>query len=217
VNPLLSKEVRLVAPPITYLFVGFSAMALLPGYPVLCSAFFVSLGIFHAFRSAREANDLVFSALLPIAKRDVVKGKLQFVLLIELISFAAMAVLVLVRMTVLADAAVYRHNALMNANPFFLGAVLLLFGLFNALFVGRLFRDFYKMGRCYVVYIAAASILIVVAETLHHLPGLGVLNAFGFDYLLLQVALLVAGAVLFALMTFLSYKRACRDFEMADL
>ena len=49
-------------------------MTLLPGYPILCGVFFITLGIFQSFQSAREANDIVFSALLPIAKRDVVKG-----------------------------------------------------------------------------------------------------------------------------------------------
>lgn len=216
-NALLRKETRLASLRLTYLFIGFSAMVLLPGYPILCGAFFVTLGIFQSFQSAREANDLVFSALLPVAKRHVVRGKYQFVLLIELIALAIMAALTLVRMTALADAPVYRQNALMNANPFFLGAVLVAFGLFNALFVGGFFRTSFKLGAPFVAYIAAAFAEMVVAEALHHVPGLGALNAFGFEHLALQLSLLGGGAVLFAALTYLSYKRACEDFERTDL
>ena len=214
---LLRKELRLSSLLLTYLFIGFGAMALLPGYPILCGVFFITLGIYQSFQSAREAGDILYSALLPVAKRDVVKGKFQFVLLIELCGFALMAVLTLLRMTVLADSPVYRQNALMNANPFFLGAALLIFGLFNAIFVGGFFKTAYKLGKPFVLYILAAFFTIGVAEALHHVPGLEALNAFGFDRIGLQLALLLGGALLFAGLTLLSYRKACADFERIDL
>ena len=78
-NALLKKELRLSALLLTYLFIGFAVMALIPGYPILCGVFFITLGIFQSFQTARETNDILFSALLPFAKRDVVKGKYLFV------------------------------------------------------------------------------------------------------------------------------------------
>lgn len=216
-SPLLQKELRLSSLLLTYLFIGFGAMALLPGYPILCGVFFITLGIYQSFQSAREAGDILYSALLPVAKRDVVKGKFQFVLLIELCGFALMAVLTLLRMTVLADSPVYRQNALMNANPFFLGAALLIFGLFNLIFVGGFFKTAYKLGKPFVLYIVAAFLTIGVAEALHHVPGLGALNAFGFDRIGLQLSLLLLGALLFVGLTLLSYRKACADFERIDL
>ena len=64
---ILRKEMRLSASILSYLFILFGFMFLIPGYPILCGAFFVSLGLFQSFQSAREANDIVFSVLLPIA------------------------------------------------------------------------------------------------------------------------------------------------------
>ena len=89
-------------------------MTLLPGYPILYGVFFITLGIYQSFQNARESNDIVFSALLPIAKRDVVKAKYQFSVLIELCGFFMMAILTIVRMTILSGSAVYHRNALMN-------------------------------------------------------------------------------------------------------
>ena len=215
-NALLRKEMRLTAHILSYVFIVFGLMAMLPGYPILCGAFFITLGLFQSFQSAREANDIVYSALLPIAKRDVVKGKYQFSVMIEMCGFAVMAVATLIRMTVLADVEVYTHNALMTANPFFLGMVLVIFGLFNTVFIGGFFRTAYKLSP-FVTYIIAAFVTIGVAEALHHIPGLGSVNAFGFDDIVLQMCLLIAGAAIFAAMTFLSYRKSCDRFEIIDL
>lgn len=216
-NALLMKEMRLSALLLTYLFIGFAVMTLLPGYPILCGVFFITLGIFQSFQSAREANDIVFSALLPVAKHDVVKGKYQFAMFIELSGFALMAILTIVRMTVWADDPIYRQNALMNANPFFLGVALVIFGLFNAIFVGGFFKTAYNQGKPFVIYIAVCFLVIGVAEALHYVPGLDALNAFGFDHIVLQVSLLLFGILLYVALTWLSYKKACANFEKIDL
>ena len=216
-NALLKKEMRLSAQLLTYLFIGFAFMTMLPGYPILCSVFFINLGIFQSFQSAREANDIVFSALLPVAKRDVVRGKYQFSVMIELCGFALMAILTLVRMTALSDAALYRRNALMNANPFFLGCALVIFGVFNLIFLGGFFRTAYSLGKPFITYIIVNFLLIGIAEALHHFPGMEALNAFGFDHIGLQLAFLLAGAAAFVLLTVLSMKRSERNFEKIDL
>ena len=111
----------------------------------------------------------------------------------------------------------YRQNALMNANPFYLGTALLMFGLFNAIFVGGFFRTGYKLGKPFVLYIIAAFLVIGAAEALHHFPGLVALNAFGFEHIGLQLALLLGGALLYAAITYLAYRKACADFEKIDL
>lgn len=214
---LLKKEIRLSSLLLTWLFIGFGAMTLLPGYPILCGVFFITLGIFQSFQSAREANDIVYSALLPVAKKDVVKGKYQFVMTVELCGFALMAVLTLLRMTALNGSAIYRQNALMNANPFYLGAALLIFGIFNVIFVGGFFRTGYQLGKPFVVYTIVAFLLIGAAETLHHVPGLDAVNAFGFDHVVLQTALLLGGILLYIAVTYLSYRKACTNFEKIDL
>ena len=156
---LLKKEMRLSASILSYLFISFALMTLIPGYPILCGVFFITLGIFQTFQSAREANDIVYSALLPVAKRDVVKGKYLFSMFIELSGFFVMAVLTIIRMTVLSESQTYRENPLMNANLFFLGMVLLIFGLFNCIFVGGFFKTAYKFSKPFVTYIIVRCII----------------------------------------------------------
>ncbi len=214
---ILKKEMTLSASILSYLFIVFGLMFFVPGYPILCGVFFVTLGIFQSFQSAREANDIVFSALLPIAKKDVVKGKYLFVCLIELASLLLMACAALIRMTVLKDAPVYRSNVMMNANFFALGMALVLFGLFNGIFVGGFFKTAYKFGKPFVTHIIVTFLLIGIGEALHHVPGLEAVNAFGVEHLRLQTGLLLLGILAYLVLTAWSYRCARRSFERIDL
>ena len=214
---IMLKELTLSASPLAFLFIAFGLMFMIPGYPILCGAFFTTLGLFQSFQTAREANDIVFSALLPVAKKDVVKAKYLFVCFIELCSLMLMVISVILRMTALKEAAAYVKNAMMNANLFALGAALLIFGLFNWIFVGGFFKTAYNLGRPFVTFIIVNFILIFIFEALHHIPDLGAVNAFGTDHIGLQLGALIAGILAYMIITLLAYKKACRDFETIDL
>ena len=51
---MMRKEMRLSASVLSYLFILFGLMFLLPGYPILCGVFFVTLGIFQSFQRCAE-------------------------------------------------------------------------------------------------------------------------------------------------------------------
>ena len=214
---ILLKEMKLSASILSYVFIVFGLMFLLPGYPVLCGAFFTTLGIYQSFQNTRETNDILFSALLPISKEDVVRGKYLFVCLIELCSALLMTLIAVLRMTVFADSPVYRENALMNANGFALGTAFVLFGLFNAIFVGGFFRTVYRIGKPFVIYIVVNFVVIAVAEALHHFPGLSALNAFGTDAFGLQMGLLILGMSIYVVLTYISFRKSCSRLERIDL
>lgn len=213
----LKKEMKLTASILSYLFIAFGLMFFLPGYPVLCGPFFVCLGIYQSFQNTREANDIVFSALLPISKQDVVKGKFEFVCFIELCGILVMMIATLIRMTVLSDLVVYRANALMNANPFALGMALVIFGAFNLIFVRGFFKTAYRFGKPFVYYIIVNFVIVGIAEALHHIPGLTDVNSFGFEDFGLQLALFAIGGLVYVILTFVAFKRSCEDFENIDL
>ncbi|MBR7072551.1 MAG: ABC-2 transporter permease [Eubacterium sp.] len=214
---LLKKEMKLAASPLSYIFIVFGLMAFLPGYPILVGSFFVCLGMFQSFQSMREENDITYTALLPVAKGDIVRAKYMFCVMIELCYFAVTAVPVLIRMTLLADVSAYKNNALMNANLVYLGYVLLILGLFNLIFIGGFFKTAYKFAKPFVTFIVAAFLVIGAGEVLFHFPKLSALNAFGFEHIALQLCALLFGAAVFALFTSLSMRKAINSFEKIDL
>lgn len=214
---LLNKEFRLAASPLSWIFLVAAGMTLLPGYPILMGAFFVCFGVFHSFQNAREANDVLYTVLLPVRKRDFVRAKFAFTCCIQLLGFVLMAGLTALRMTVLAGGTAYVTNAMMNASPLFLAFALLIFAAFNVFFLGGFFATGYKLGMPFLRFGIAALVLIAVGESLHFFPGLAFFNVPAGERLGLQFALLLAGAVVYALATFLSCRVSMGRFERIDL
>jgi len=214
---LLNKEIRLTASPLSWIFLVAAGMTLLPGYPILMGAFFVCFGVFHSFQNAREANDVLYTVLLPVRKADFVRAKYAFSCCIQLIGFVLMAALTALRMTVMAGGKAYASNALMNASPLFLAFALLIFAAFNVLFIGGFFKTAYKFGGPFLRFGIVTLLLIFVGEALHFFPGLGFLNAPAGERLGLQFALLAVAAVIYALGTFLSCRASMARFEKIDL
>ena len=214
---LLIKEVRLAASPLSYIFLAATLLTLTPGYPILLGAFFICFGVFHSFQNAREANDVLYTALLPIKKSDFVKAKFAFTCCIQMAGFALCAALTAVRMTALSAAAPYINNAMMNATPLFLAFVLLIFAAFNWLFLGGFFKTTYKIGLPFLSFGIATLVLITVGEALHHIPGLAFFNATAGERLGLQFALLAIAAALYTAATGLSYAKSAKRFDEIDL
>ena len=214
---LLAKEFRLSAHVLTYVFIAFGAMTMIPGYPILVGAFFVCLGVFYSFQLGRENNDILFTVLLPIRKTDAVRAKYAFTVIIELAAFAVMAALTIIRMTLLADAPVYTANAMMNANQVFLAWALVVFALFNAIFLGGFFKTAYKYGKPFLLFSIVSMVVILLAEALHFFPGMGWLNATATRGNGLMWGILAVAAAVFAVVTWLSMRASCRRFQEIDL
>lgn len=214
---LLSKEIKLAASPLSWLFLTFALMALIPRYPILVGAFFVCFGIFQSVQSGRENNDVLYTVLLPVRKTDAVKAKYAFAALIEMLGFALNVILTLVRMLLMADAAPYKTNVMMNANQYYLAFILLVFTLFNVVFLGGFFKTAYKFGKPFVAFIVLSFLLIGVGETLHHLSGLAFLNETAPIGNPVMWGILGGAAVIYALATYLSCRVAMKNFEKVDM
>jgi len=214
---IIYKEFKLSSSLITYFFILFGLMFFLPGYPILCAPFFVCLGIFKSFQNMIEINDITFSALLPIAKKDIVKGKYIFVCIIELMSLVLMIIATIIRNTLLVNSTVYLNNALMNANGFALSMALVIFSMFNLVFVAGFFKTTYKRTKPFISFIIVTFIIIGISEALHYIPGLSFFNAFGNNYLLIQLVLFLIGNIIYLLITYIAYGLACIRFAKIDL
>ncbi|MEE1281185.1 MAG: ABC-2 transporter permease [Acutalibacteraceae bacterium] len=215
-SKLLYKEMRLAANPLSYIFIVFTAMTFFPGYPILCSGFFVSFGIFQTYQQTREYDDIIYTALLPTKRKDVVSAKYLFTVIIQLVSFVLCTVFTVLRMTVMKDGIAYTTNQMMNANLLYLGLVLMIFAAFNIVFLGDFFKTAYKIAKPFFKFCAVAFSIILVGEALHHFPGLEYLNNTS-GTSLFQNIVLVLGIVTYIVGTIWSLKKSIKSFEKIDL
>lgn len=212
---LLGKELRLTASPLSFWFIAFGLMALIPGYPITVGAFFVCMGIFQSFQSAREANDILYTAMLPVEKADVIRAKFVFTVFIQLAALLIMLVLTVIRMNLLSSAAAYTANAMMNANWAFIGYVLMVYAAFNFIFLRGFFKTAYKFGRPFIIFSIATFVIVSVGEALHFFPGLKALNSTVFESI--QLIPLFTGIAAYIGFTAVSLSKSIKSFEIIDL
>lgn len=213
---LFYKEMKLSANPLTYWFIAFSAMTMIPSYPILVGSFFICLGIFHTYQQIREYDDVTYTVMLPVKKRDIVIAKYLFVLFIELTAFILCTLLTIIRMKILGTAVPYSTNQLMNANMAYLGYTMIVFAVFNSIFLAGFFKTTYKIGKPFFIFCVVSFIIIIMGEILHHIPDLESLNNPS-NLSMPQAVIFAIGVVVFMLCTWLSYQKAVKDFEGIDL
>ena len=80
---LLLKELRLALHPTALIFLGLSAMLLIPSYPYLVVFFYTGLAVFFTCLNGRENKDVTYTLLLPVSKADVVRARFLVVMLLE--------------------------------------------------------------------------------------------------------------------------------------
>lgn len=136
---IFCKDLRLAAHPMMYVFALFGVMLLIPSYPYTVVFFYGLLGIFFTFLNGRENKDVYYCAVLPVTKREQVCARTWLVVAVELtelvlaVPFAVLSVRINPNGTNLAG---------IDANVALFGAVLLIFGVFNAVFLPA----FYNRG-----------------------------------------------------------------------
>ena len=211
---LLYKQLRLGCHPMTPVFCLFGVMVLIPNYPYTVIFFYVMLGLFFTFLNIREQKDSYYSAILPVPKRDTVKGGCALVALVELLSLAVLApcALLAVRLQPGKDNLVG-----MDPNLALFAAGFLLYTVFNAVFLPTFYRNGYKVGAAFIKALIPVTLVMVVCEALPHLPGWGWLDDLDGATQLRLLPVLAVSAAVYAASMLLSFRRAAALYEKVDL
>lgn len=210
---LIKKEFLLTAHPMTFVFTFFGAMLIIPSYVYYVAFFYVTLGIFFAFMNGRENRDTYFNAILPVSKKDIVRSKVAFVWIIESVSVVFAVPFAILSQRINPNGS---NLAGIEANVAFFGLSLIMFTLFNAVFLNEYFKTAYKVGKAYLIASAVLAVFVGLAETADHMPVIG-------DYLegahgqLVQLPLLFVGIAVFAVSFFVINKQCAKKFEKVDL
>ena len=94
---LLYKEFKLAMHPICYVFIGlFPLMILIPSYP-LAIGFIYLLScypiLFLGANKGQQSNDLLYSTLLPVRKKDIVLARIFTVIIMQIAYMLIMSAL----------------------------------------------------------------------------------------------------------------------------
>ena len=124
---LINKELRLAAHPNLFIFTLMGALIIVPSYPYGMVFLFSCIALFITLMYGRETNDIYYTALLPIKKRDTVKSKCLLAVLAQLSQLLISIPFAVLRVYILPDGNIVG----IEANLAYYGFGLVIFAVFN--------------------------------------------------------------------------------------
>ena len=213
---LLIKEFRLASHPMMFVFLSFAAMLLIPSYPYHIAFFYMTLGIFMAFIQGRENNDVLYTAALPVRKRDAVKARCAMIAVVEIAQLIIAVPFAVISAKINPNGG---NLAGMDANIALFGSVLIMFAIFNWVFITYFYKTAYKAGTAFIFSCIAMAVYIIVAEGLvMAVPSIhAVMDGTQKASLIKQIPVLATGIIIYAVGLALTYLKSASEFEKVDL
>ena len=212
---LLKKEFGLAMHPIVPMMLALSAMVLIPNYPYIVIFFYVSMAVFFTCLSGRENNDIVYSLNLPVAKKNIIKARFAFAIILQLVQLLVMIPFVVLNQNINSIG----NQAGMDANISLFGVAFIVYGLFNFMFFSSYYKNVYKVGVAFI----KSSILLFILTGLdivatYAIPFVrDVLDTPDCEHFIPKVLFFIVGLMFYLILTAITYKRSVKNFEKQDL
>jgi ABC-2 type transport system permease protein len=214
---LLIKELKIGVNPFFYALPFLTgALMLIPGWLYFLVIFyFCFLTIPNMFGGYKSQNDLMFTSMLPVTKKDIVKAKISFLVILELLHVVIAIIYGMISIRLYPDLIYYFFSPTFG----FWGLNFVMLAIFNLIFIPMYYKTAYKYGAASVASITAAMLFAGGAEWLGiqnpHVHDL--FKGAGADNLAIQLSLLLAGIVIFALFTLIAYYMANERYKKVEM
>ncbi|MBU5333464.1 ABC-2 transporter permease [Anaerocolumna aminovalerica] len=210
---LLYKELRLAAHPNLYIFTLLGVLVIVPAYPYGMVFLFGCLAPYLTFMYGRETNDIYYTALLPVQKRDTVKAKCLLMVLAQMTQLLISLPFAVLRVHVLPNG----NPAGIEANLAYYGFGLMIYAIFNVILLTQFFKTAYKVDKAFLLAIIPASIAVIIMEVLVHFPGFKWLDSVAPDMMLRQLPILAVGIIVYSIGMITAYQVSVKRFEQVNL
>ena len=210
---LLYKDMRLAAHPTSIVFAFLGCLVLVPSYPYSVIFMFGCLAPYITFLNARETNDIWYTAVLPVTKRESVLGKCLLV-----VSFQLFQLLFSIPFALLRNAMNMANNPVgLDATAAWYGFGLILYAVFDLVFLTTFYKSGYRVGKAFILAAIPMVFLMAATEAVAHIPGLVWMDSCQPEHLLMQLPILIIGLVCYGVLVPLAYRFSVKHFEKVDL
>ena len=222
---LLYKEFKLAMHPICYLFIAlFPLMILIPGYPLAIGFIYVLSCypiLFLGANKGQQSNDLLFSTLLPVRKKDIVLARIITVIFMQVAFMVIMSLLYPIAYNVTGnivdeETGKVLQNAGFNLNSYVLVLAIALVGFALADLI--FFPIYYKHGKSIVAstLLTILGFVVYIGVTTIALPYIIGVEASNSIALWIQFIALAGAIVLSVLIHILVYRISSKLLERVD-
>ena len=210
---LLYKELALAAHPTSIVFAFLGCLVIVPAYPYTVIFMFGCLAPYLTFLYARETNDAWYTAVLPVTKRENVKGKCLLIVSIQLFQL-----LISIPSVILRGALQIENNPVgIDATIAWNGFGFIIYAVFDLVFFPAYYKNGYKAGKAFIIAAVPMLMLMAAAEGAVHFPALAWLDSYTPQDLLKQTPILFMGILCYLILLSLAYRISVKRFEKVDL
>lgn len=210
---LLYKELRLATHPNLYIFTLLGALVIIPAYPYGMVFIFGCLGPYISFMYGRETNDIYYTSLLPVKKKDTVKAKVLLIVLAQMTQLLISLPFAVLRLYVLPDG----NPAGIEANLAYYGFGFIIYAIFDLIFLTQFFKTAYKVGKAFILAIIPATLGVIIMEVLVHIPKFQWLDSVEPNIILQQLPILILGIIFYIISILLAFRISAKRFQQVDL
>ena len=222
---LLYKEFKLAMHPICYIFIAlFPFMILIPGYPLAIGFIYVLSCypiLFLGANKGQQSNDLLFSTLLPVRKKDIVLARIITVIFMQVAFMVIMSCLYPIAYNFTGNILDEETGKLIQNAGFNLNSYVLVLAI---AFIGYALADliffpiYYKHGKSIVMstLFTILGFVVYLSVTTIAVPYIVGIEACNSIPLWIQFIALGAAIGLSALIHILVYKIGARELEKVD-
>ena len=210
---LLYKELALAAHPTSIVFAVLGCLVIVPAYPYTVIFMFGCLAPYITFQYARETNDQWYTAILPVTKRESVRGKYMLIISIQLFQLLIAVPSVFLRKIL----EVENNPVGMDATLAWFGFGLIVYGVFDLVFFPAYYKNGYKAGKAFVIAAIPMLLMMVAAEGSVRIPQLAWLDSYAPADLMRQVPILLIGILCYGGFVTLAYIISVKRFEHVEL
>jgi ABC-2 type transport system permease protein len=214
---LLMKELKLGVNPFFYFMpILTGALMLVPAWLYFVVLFyFFSITIPSMFAGYKTQNDLSFSIMMPVSKKDIVKAKVAVIVILELLYIIPAVIFGMISTHLYPNLIYFFYGPTIG----FWGLSFVMLAVFNIIFISMYYKTAYKYGAATIAGNIGAMIFAGGAE------WLGIKNSLVFDLfkgtyadnMATQVTILIVGIAIFSIFTIVAYNIAIKQFEKVDI
>ena len=159
---MLFKEFRLGIHPLYLVFpVVLGALEFIPQwFFMLVPLYFCFVSVPNLFGQYRANNDIAFSTILPVTRKQIARSRIISFSMLELLHVFWILVFAIVHNGIYPPA-----NYGLDLNAAYFGAVFVMFGILNLILFPIHYRTAYKYGVAAIIAIVAAVLFAAAAET----------------------------------------------------
>ncbi|MCC3374500.1 ABC-2 transporter permease [Cohnella sp. REN36] len=214
---LVIKDIKLGIHP-TFFVMPFltGALMLIPGWIYfLVLLYFCWITIPNTFGGFKAQNDLLFTAMMPVTKKDMVKARVSVIVILELLH------IVIAMLFGILNLNLYPHFVYHFFAPHmaFWGLCFVMLAIFNLVLFPMYYKTAYKYGGAVSTAIAAAMLFAGIAQWIG-VENSAVADAFngaGAHNTALQISILAAGIAIFIVFTMIAYRMAVKRFLKVEI